>query len=558
MAVAQQRRHLHRLAGAIDAALGIDESVETGWDHAAGDAAVGEIKGRRFEAQEGVIALAVAGDQQRRSQGAFTAREIGLELGVAGIVGALARKHLVGARKEPNFDRAFRLRGIERIYEGVDAVVTGERGQAEIGDDEPLGGERIELIRGHADGLCDNDVDAGGQCADGLIDGKGGGDVGVERLLDRHLAFPDRRAALLAQPIEVIAVEVALEIASYHGLEQVAVADAVDLERHRAGIDADHRNAALAGAREHIGLAGEACQRLAVTHIDVEVGRLRQRLLDQRGNAGAQRDGIALAVLEAFDAELPVFYGQRGLVLSGHADERREIGALAGQVLGELEAGARRGRVGIDRVVQQPEAVLFAQALVLLAHLGDLALLERNAQRVERRSPQRAIGIAAPDQQQALGLLAGIAGALVGDIGGGRGALEQERALAVIAGADLQHGLGETKPVRAVVGRDRHDLSEDLHAAAEVVALEGGVGIAPQRGGRLRHLAGLGLDLRFQLERGVGEIATFERFVGGEGGDGQKRNERSCAGSANEREHGGPPVPGRRGNPDGGQRQAER
>ena len=92
-----------------------------------------------------------------------------------------------------------------------------------------------------------HDVDAGRERADGLIDREGGGDVGVERLLDRHLAFPDLEAALLGQAVEVIAVEIALEIVPHHGLEQVAIADAVDFERHRRGIDADHRDAALAG-----------------------------------------------------------------------------------------------------------------------------------------------------------------------------------------------------------------------------------------------------------------------------------------------------------------------
>ncbi len=115
--------------------------------------------------------------------------------------------------------------------------------------------------------------------------------------------------------------------------------------------------------------------------------------------------------------------------------------------------------------------------------------------------------------------------------------------LAVVARPDLQHGLGEAQPVGAVVGRDRHDLPEDLHAAAEIVALEGGVGLAPQRGGGLGHLAGFGLDLGFELDRRIGEIVALEGLVGGDAGSGQQQDERSCEGSANEREHGGPPFP---------------
>ena len=163
--------------------------------------------------------------------------------------------------------------------------------------------------------------------------------------------------------------------------------------------------------------------------------------------------------------------------------------------------------------------MILAHALVLLAHLGDLAQFERGAQRIERRPPDRAVGKAAAHDQEAFGFLARIARALIGDVGGGGGALEQQSALAVVARTDLQHRLGQPQPVRAVVGGDRHDLSEDLHAAAEIVALEGGVRLAPQRRGGLRHRARFGLDLRFELDRRVGEIVALEGLVGGNGGN---------------------------------------
>src|SRR5215831_10615160 len=243
------------------------------------------------------------------------------------------------------------------------------------------------VILGRAGDLRHHDVDAGRQRADGFCDRKSSGDLGVERLFDRHLAFPRLGAALFGEAVEVVAVEIALEIAPHHRLEQIAIADAVDFERHRRGIDAHQRNAALPRARQHVSLAGEAHLRLAIAHVDVEVGGFQQRLLHLRGNAGTQRDGVTLAVLEALDAELPLLRGERGLVLAADADEWREVGALARQVLGELEADARRGGIRIDRVVEQPEAVILTHALVLLTHLGDLARLERNAQCIERRTP---------------------------------------------------------------------------------------------------------------------------------------------------------------------------
>ena len=262
------------------------------------------------------------------------------------------------------------------MHEGVNAVVAGKRSQSPLGDNEPLRRERIEFILAGARGLRRHDVDAWRKRADGLCDGKGGGDIGVKTLLDGHLAFPDPRAARFGEVIEIVTVEIALEIASDHRLQQVAIADAIDFEGNRSGIDADDWNAALAGARQHIGFGGEAHHRLAVTHVDAEVRGFRQRFIHLRGNAGAQGDGVALTMLEALDAKLPLLHGESGFVLASDGNVGREIGTLAGQVLGELEAGMRRGCVRIHRVVEEPETVILAQALVLLTHLRDLAELE--------------------------------------------------------------------------------------------------------------------------------------------------------------------------------------
>src|SRR5207253_4770578 len=109
-----------------------------------------------------------------------------------------------------------------------------------------------------------------------VVDREGGRDIGIERLLGAHFTLPDLCPALLGEPIYVVADEGALEIASHHRVEQVAVADAVDFERDLGGVDADHWNAALSGARQYISLAGEADRRLAVAYVDIALGRVAQ------------------------------------------------------------------------------------------------------------------------------------------------------------------------------------------------------------------------------------------------------------------------------------------
>ena len=222
-------------------------------------------------------------------------------------------------------------------------------------------------------------------------------------------------------------------------------------------------------------------------------------------------------MLETLDAELSILRGDGRLILARHRHERREIHPLAGEILGELEANARRGCVRVDTVVQQSEAMVLTDAFVLLAHLGHFAQFKRGAQRVQCRTPYRTVGVGARDDDQALGFLPAVTRTLVGDVGSGRCAFEQRRAFAVVARPYLQHGFGKTQPVCAVVGRHRHDLPQDLHARAKIVALEGGISLAPQRRRGLADLTGLSLDLGFELDGGVGEIVALEGLVGGKG-----------------------------------------
>ena len=266
-----------------------------------------------------------------------------------------------------------------------------------------------------------------------------------------------------------------------------------------------------------------------------------RRFLDGGRQAGAQVDIVALAMLQAVDAKLLAFRRQRRLVVAGQRQERREIGAL-GEVFGELETGARRRPVGIDGVVQQPEAVLVAHLLVLAAHIGDFAQVERQPQRIQRRPPQLALGQRPAEHGQRIGLLAGIAGALIGDVGRGRGALQQEGLFAGGGRADLENGAGQPQPVAAVLRRGGGDLPEDLQAGAEIAALEGGVGVGSQRRRRFGDRPGLALDLGFQLDRRIRQIVAFEGLVRRLRRDQAKRQRGAKCCGANQTDHDGAPC----------------
>ena len=181
--------------------------------------------------------------------------------------------------------------------------------------------------------------------------------------------------------------------------------------------------------------------------------------------------------------------------------------------------------------------MLLAHPFVLAAHIGDIAQRERLAQRVERRTPLRAIGVAAPDQDECVGLLVAVRRALIGDVGGGRRTLEDRGAFTVVRRTRLQDGAGEAQPVRGIRRGDGRDLSERVQGAVLVPARHRRVGVAAERRQGLRHRTGIGLDLTFKARSGLGEVVAVIGLVGGKGGKRRNQQQRGRQAGAKRREH---------------------
>src|SRR5579872_5038570 len=102
---------------------------------------------------------------------------------------------------------SYRIRRGQRIDEDMDAVVAGEGGDAEIGNDEPLRRELAVVVVSRRFGLSRHDIDARLQVADGLVDRKRRGHILVEgRSRGGQVARPDPDAALIAEVGELVAV----------------------------------------------------------------------------------------------------------------------------------------------------------------------------------------------------------------------------------------------------------------------------------------------------------------------------------------------------------------
>ncbi len=178
--VAQQRGDMHGLAGPIDTTLRVDEGVEPSRRRTPGDPAVAEVEGGRLEAEETVVAALVGSDEQCRCEAAFAACKVGWKHDVTRSIGAARRDHFVIAGDQADIGLRFGRCAGERVDEDVDTVIARKGGEADIGNDKPLGREFVVAVRLARRRLGRHHVNARRDIADRLFDWKGRGHFGVE------------------------------------------------------------------------------------------------------------------------------------------------------------------------------------------------------------------------------------------------------------------------------------------------------------------------------------------------------------------------------------------
>ncbi len=502
--VAQQRGGEHRLAGAVDAALGVQECVEALGRVAAGDAAIGEVEGVLRQVEEAIV-VAERGDQEARGRTALAARQPGVEIDPAVGAGRLRRQHFVVARDELEFDAGERRGGAERLHDRVQAVLARNGRQPEVGNDHPLRGELHGLARVGIAGLRrtfpwprGDQIDAGLHLADRVEHGKLGDDVLVELGGDVHRPAPHLGPVLRLDLFSARRIDGLEKVVAVDGRQQIAVADAVDVDRDLGRVDGDERRALLALARQHVGPAGEMSLGRAVADIDFVVGGLQQRFADRRRQALAQHDRVALAVLEALDANLLILVGDGGVRRTGDGDIGRKI-RLALELLGEVETDAGRSRFIVDLVVEDAEPVALAHVLVGLADVDRIAPGERGAESVERRAPHLAPREKIAENRQRVGLRGGRRRPLIGGVGRGRAAGHEIVAAIQLGVVGLDRQIRQGEPVGGVLGRGGDGRARQLLRGVEFGRSDGGSGVPAQFIGRPA------LDLRADRRRLVAQ-----------------------------------------------------
>ncbi len=255
--VAQQRRHAHRLAGAVQVAAGPGEHVEP-CVLAPGHGELAQVQRRLVERQHRGVGTAAGHQHVRGVQGVVEQR-------VAVGVGLALEDGLALAVEHPQLDLLQRRAGGQRGGVHEQLLLVGAGVQADVADGEERG---VVLALETAGALHHREVQARLlQLAD-LLDRQVGQHpfVGLAAeheavQVDRLGQLRDRRVlAVVAVQLPAAATAAALVLAEEAG--QVLLAHAQEFDVHFRHVDRHHRQAAALARRQHAALRGEAGSRL--------------------------------------------------------------------------------------------------------------------------------------------------------------------------------------------------------------------------------------------------------------------------------------------------------
>ena len=230
-------------------------------------------------------------------------------------------------------------------------------------------------------------------------------------------------------------------------------------------------------------------------------------------------------MLDALDAKLRVLGRDGGVGIAGHRDIGGEIDLAELQRIRELEADARRGRIRIDLVVDDAEAVLLAQILIGRADIGVVDTIEAGAVGVERGAPALTIGVDLAEERQRLRLVGRGRGALIGGVGGVDGAFAQDVFLAAVLGLDREGCARIAEPGCGILLVDADRGAEQRQGPALIAARQRRQSLGGELGGRaLDEVACLLPQRRLEADHIACEIVLNEGFVG-EGRRNENRRE---------------------------------
>ena len=460
-AVAGERQDVNGIQRPVDAALGVHENIDRARRLAPGDAAVAEIEaGPRQVEKDEVLTRRVAGQNGGGRHGCGAADQARIEAGMAVGIGLRRAEDFVVARDQLELDAGRRAGAVEGAREHVEPVVAGKGRKADIAHHEPLGGAALPFLGLVGARPAHQHIDPGLALRQHLLERDQGRNllVEVEPRLDN--ALPDELAARLPDAVGVIAVELLQELAIADQPGKPAIADPVQGELHLPRIDGDHRDPLRTARRQHEIVSRETHIRGAIADIGLERDRRFERLPDRRRQTLPQRQPVALAVVQAADAELAVVLldTPRRLAVEGHIGG--VIGAGFDEIVRELHADPRHQGVGVDAVVDHPEAFARLELEKGLADRRRFGQREARLICLERRPEQLAPLERLGQHRQALGAQRRRPGQAIGRKRRRGGFARQRVGLVAIGRGDRQRGPGEPDPGRRIIPGESDGAAE--------------------------------------------------------------------------------------------------
>jgi hypothetical protein len=382
--VADQHAGIHRLAGAVDAAVEPQEGIDRAGMRAAGGATVGQVEGGGFE-REGRDVVGGLGVDRDGRHGAGAAHQRNGEAHQAIGAGAGFRQDLVVAGHQHDAQAGGDGGGLQGARLHRQPVGTAPGGQADIGDEEGQGGRlaaaapRFILAQHQQVGARAGGAQHIGQRQDGTMRA-----VGFDAL-ELGAAFPQYAAHLLADVLGGPGFQALARRPVAAQRHQVALGHAHDAHGHAGDIDGGDAHARLLPAREDEGGGVEGDARVAVGHGDAHGGFLAQVLAVLARQAGAQDDARGGAPGQAGDAEQVAlaFHRQvRDRRVGTHPVLRLPVGAARRRV-GEGDAGAGGVGIGLGRDAADQHAGGAAGGFQPLLVLGAVGAFQDGFQRLD-------------------------------------------------------------------------------------------------------------------------------------------------------------------------------
>ncbi len=323
--VAQQRRHAHRLAGAVQVAAGPGEHVEPGI-LAPGHGELAQVQRRLVERQHRQVGAAA-----RHQHLAGVERVVQQRVAVG--VGLAFQEQLALGVEDAQFHFLRRLAALQRGGVHEQLVLVGARVQADVADGEERG---VVFVLEPARALHHREVQARRLQLLDVLDRQIGQRALVLVAAEHEAVDVDRlgqlrnRGVVAVVAVHFPATAAAAALVLGEERRQRAFLDPHELHVHFRHIERHHRQTAALARRQHAALRGEADRRLQFAGVDLLLERLAQAAAVGGEQIGRDQHGVVLGRLHVRIAQGLAIVGQRPGTLVGadflfEAQQRVEV-----------------------------------------------------------------------------------------------------------------------------------------------------------------------------------------------------------------------------------------